>query len=408
VALKQTPISKMAWDPSVKLANLYVGASGSFLIATEPDAIAAARNNQGDDYGYTFYSQPRFDLPATRTGEKYGYSSGTPASIPAPGRPGAAKFGWSSREGYGYQAFGYDWPNTAAQNPFTNPQPVYRVGPSNVESIAFASDTYSVKFTGPYFVYTSFPGAGVPTNFQRHSGDNTSGGNSLAGPTDGYIFGGLTPVTYTAVNPPNRALYHNEQYGNKRWPFSSDNEVLAVGGLGLMYHDNWTRSGFASETDAYLAGGQDTDGSGAAGRYPPSTTAYTTEVFKMSFARNTWQPTAIADTAQTGSRYASVYNSNENGYLANGNGPPTVGKTESVSKMPFTSDTDFVAQPASLAPGNLSGPSTSTGGEGFTVMRTGPLANSITKFPFSSEDSFSDVGELLNTNNNYGPSHVAN
>lgn len=385
-----------------------------YVFPTPAPVAVAARNNQGDTFGYTFYAAPQFSLTDPVTTEKYAYASETPATVNTPTKTGAAKFGWSSREGYGYTAFGYNWPTSTANSPFINPTPVYSIGPSSVEAIAFASDTWSVKSTAPYFLYTSFPGSGAPTNFQRHTNYNTSGGQSLAGPSDGFVFGGKTPRSGPGVNPTTRSYYHLEQFGGKRVPFSADDTVQSM--PNYPYQENTTRHGFASEDFAYLAGGTNVnpDGSPAFLYYPGSSTSVnTTQVDKMAFSNYAWSAN-IADTGTASSRNGLSHNSNEAGYVTGGSGPS--GAVYNIAKMPFTSDTPFtvlsgaISTPTGPPSFVVNGPSTSSTVYGFSVIQNpySPLYQSVTRFPFSSEDTFTDVGELNNNNNKNSPSYIAN
>lgn len=417
---------EMQWDFAASKLRVHDGSTAGgraaidmtqtgfgYVFPTPAPGVVAARNNQGDTFGYTFYAAPYFSLTSPVTTEKYAYASETPTTVNAPTKTGAAKFGWSSREGYGYTAFGVNWPNSAAQSPFVNPTPVKSVGPSSVEAIAFASDTWSVKSTAPYFLYTSFPGSGAPTNFQRHTNYNVSGGQSLAGPTHGFVFGGKTPrAIHPTPNPTNRNYYHLEQTGNKRIPFSADDTVQSS--PGAAYSENTTRQGFASEDYAYLAGGTNVDSPNSRLYYPGSqTTANTTQVDKMDFSSYSWS-TNIADTGTGSSRNGLVHNSNEAGYVTGGSGPS--GAVYNIGKMPFTSDTPItvlsgaISTPTGPPSYIVNGPSTSTSSEGFSVIQSSssPLYQSVAKFPFSSEDAFSDVGELNNNNNKNSPSYIAN
>jgi len=384
-----------------------------YVFPTPAPVAVAARNNQGDTFGYTFYSAPYSSLTNPVTTEKYAYASETPATVTTPSKTGAAKFGWSSREGYGYTAFGVNWPFQASNSPFINPSPLYSIGPSSVEAIAFASDTWSVKSTAPYFIITSYPGTGAPGSYQRHTNWNTSGGQSLAGPSDGFVFGGMTPRAGPGINPTSRSYFHYEQIGNKKIPFSADDTVQSV--PGGPYSENTTRHGFASEDYAYLAGGTNVDAPDSKLYYPGwQTVANTTQVDKMAFTFQLWS-TNIADTGTGSSRSGLSHNSNEAGYVTGGSGPAGTA-VYNIAKMPFTSDTPFtvlsgaISTPTGPPSFIVNGPSTSTSSEGFSVIQSSssPLYQSVSKFPFSSEDAFSDVGELNNNNNKNSPSYIAN
>ena len=80
------------------------------------------------------------------------------------------------------------------------------------------------------------------------------------------------------------------------------------------------------------------------------------------------------------------------------------------NSFPFTVLSGAISTPTGPPSFIVNGPSTSTSSEGFSVIQStsSPLYQSVSKFPFSSEDAFSDVGELNNNNNKNSPSYIAN
>ena len=217
----------------------------------------------------------------------------------------------------------------------------------------------------------SFTSDGNATDY----GDLTVGrGSYLAGCTEndnyGYAAGGYAPTGNTNIID--------------RFPYASAANAADVGDLS---HSGYGKAGCSSTTHGYAIGGS------------PAVEV----IDKFPFAASA-NASDIGDFASSSRYYLMSASSSTTAYAVGGNGHYTT------EKVPFTSDgnmTDIVGLTLPT-PSIYSASANSSETHGYTAggYLGGPTQiNSIYKFPFASEDAFSDVGDLTRTTANQAGSN---
>jgi hypothetical protein len=201
---------------------------------------------------------------------------------------------------------------------------------------------------------------------------------------DGYTSGGYT------TTPP--FTYHNVI---DKFPFASNSNATDVGDLTTI---RYGIAGQSSEVSGYSSGGV---------REPPVTPPTSNIIDKFPFATNT-NATDVGDLT-LGRRFVSGQSSDVSGYTSGGLRAPQVTPpipaffVNEIDKFPFATDANAtdVGDLTILSAGqtgqssNVSG--YNSGGYGrFPLSPSSPITakNTIDKFPFASDASATDVGDL--------------
>lgn len=172
-----------------------------------------------------------------------------------------------------------------------------------------------------------------------------------------------------------------------KFPFASDANATDVGDLTL---DRDFAAGQSSTTNGYTSGGRNLT-------TPPRSK---TVIDKFPFASNS-NATTVGDLSQ--GRYgATGQSSSVSGYSSGGyfNPSPVPGDRNTIDKFPFASDASATdVGDLTVARGGGSGTVSST--SGYTGGSGPPTGNVIDKFPFATNANATDVGDL--SQGRYGP-----
>jgi len=261
----------------------------------------------------------------------------------------------------------------------------YKLHPANTLNRSAGGGGGGYSFQGSTSGYTSgghsspynpTPGYDVIDKFSLSSDANaTDVGNLTQGrcgvsgsssTSSGYTTGGMAPGT------PGASPYSNVI---DKFPFSSDANATDVGDLTV---DRTTLTGQSSSTNGYASGGVHGGRGGfydVIEKFPFSADANGSDVGDLTIARY----------------YVAGQSSSTNGYTTGGISSPYA-RTNIIDKFPFSSDANATdVGDLSVVRVCSAGQSSSTNG----YSSGGELAsNSFDKFPFSSDANATDVGDL--------------
>jgi len=206
-------------------------------------------------------------------------------------------------------------------------------------------------------------------------GELTQNRQAVAGAsssTNGYVTGGLNPAL---------PAFFSEVID--KFPFSVDSSSTDIGELAVS---GYFQNGLSSPSNAYIGRGVPSACGASVQKIPFSSDTSATSVASFPDA-----PSADGFAASTG-----IHKDIGNGYFNFGR--PAVGST--LQKFNFTSDTFQGAVSFSFTPapaGRYAGSSHQSSTHGYYAggkIPGSPRSTQIEKFPFASEDSVSDVGDL--------------